>query len=459
MIKRDPFNTILKAYRSAEPLEQKRLVYAVLVEIGMLVLFVGLTIIHYVFGMHAVHYIGDLGAIACLLTSMYLLRHGREKEAGSLVIWGLVGIIFVYGVLVDRCAAAHIEFLRLYVTLFSILGVYILIISIYKTFHRFFWIALIFNVIATLHMLTIVDHNGGGMSGMTAENWAYFCAAIVTINVAAFVTYITSLYNKELTAENKLNIDKINQHNLNLNQLVDRQTSELKESNERLRSFAHIASHDLKEPLRSISGFVTLIEMHLRKNYPDDRALNEYIHFVTTGTKRMGTLITDILSFSKLDTRKKDFEPVDLNEVVAHVLNHLDTIIHSRRAIIEYSGLPVIKGQANLIAQVFLNLISNAIKYSRPDEIPHISIQSVRKHNSIEIAIRDNGIGMDSDTMAQIFKPYYWQNTETPEESTGMGLAICRKIIEFHDGLIWVESTAGEGSVFYCSFPVMPEKG
>jgi hypothetical protein len=173
----------------------------------------------------------------------------------------------------------------------------------------------------------------------------------------------------------------------------------------------------------------------------------------------MGTLITDILSFSKLDTRKKDFEPVDLNEVVAHVLNHLDTIIHSRRAIIEYSGLPVIKGQANLIAQVFLNLISNAIKYSRPDEIPHISIQSVRKHNSIEIAIRDNGIGMDSDTMAQIFKPYYWQNTETPEESTGMGLAICRKIIEFHDGLIWVESTAGEGSVFYCSFPVMPEKG
>lgn len=458
MIRKDPFNTILKAYLSAEPLEQKRLVYAVMVEIGMLTLFVGLTIIHYVFGMHAVHFIGDLGAIAFLLTSMYLLRQGREAEAGSLVIWGLVGIIFVYGVLVDRFATKHIEFLRLYVTLFSILGVYILIISIYKTFHRFFWIALIFNVIATLHMLTIVSHNGG-MSTMTAENWSYYCAAIVTINVAAFVTYITSRYNNELSAENKLNIDKINQHNLNLNHLVDRQTSELKESNERLRSFAHIASHDLKEPLRSISGFVTLIEMHLRKNYPDDRALDEYMHFVTTSTKRMGTLITDILSFSKLDTRKKDFEPVDLNEVVAHVLNHLDTIIHSRRAIIEYSGLPVVKGQANLIAQVFLNLISNAIKYGRPGEIPQIRIEAVQKHNSIEIAVRDNGIGMSSDTMSQIFKPYYWQNTETPEESTGMGLAICRKIIEFHDGLIWVESTVGEGSTFYVSFPVMKEKG
>ena len=457
MTHRNPFASLLKAYSQADPMEQKRVGYMVMVVIGMLGLFCGLTLIHFAFGMHAVHYLGDLGAIACLLSSLYLISRGRDTEAGATIIWSLVGIIFVYGVLVDYFAGHHVEFLRLYLTLFSILGVYILIISVFKDFEEFFLLAVIFTLITMLHTLTIIFQNGGPQS-MTNENWSYFVAAIGTINVAAFITYITSKFNKELMAENRLNIQKIQQQNLNLNELVEQQTSELKDSNERLRSFAHIASHDLKEPLRSISGFVTLIQKHLRQSYPDDHTLDEYMAFVTHGTKRMGILINDVLAFSKLDTRKREFELIDLNEVLARIVTQLDTTVTSQKAVIEYGNLPFIIGQQNLISQVFFNLVTNAMRYARPGQPPVVRIAGSTKSDLVEITIKDNGTGISEDMLSRIFMPYYWHTPGTPDESAGMGLAVCRKIVEFHGGSIWAESVVGEGSVFHCCFPLPSEE-
>ena len=147
-------------------------------------------------------------------------------------------------------------------------------------------------------------------------------------------------------ARHKVNLAKINQHNLNLNAIVERQTAELKESNERLMSFAHIASHDLKEPLRSISGFITLVRKHLETNYPEDATVNEYMGFVNTGTQKMHNLINDILSFSKLNSRQREFEAIDLNKTIKEATTQLDTIIRFRKATIHYSDLPTINGQA-----------------------------------------------------------------------------------------------------------------
>lgn len=447
------FSVLLAAHESTDPLEHRRLSYVIWVELGLLVMFCGLATIHFIFGMHAIHYVGDIGGLVAVGTALFIFKKGNECLSGAIIIWSLAAIIFVYSVLVDYLAKGQVEFLRLYVTTFAMIGVFLLSISVFKTFARFVRIAILFSVITILHAVTIVYHNGG-WPYVTGEMWSYFFVAILTINVAGFVTHVTSLFNKELMSQNKANLAVIHQHNINLNQIVERQTAELTESNERLRSFAHIASHDLKEPLRSISGFVSLIRRHLQKNYPEDKALNEYMDFANKGTLKMGELINDILSFSKLNTGKSDFEMVDLNETMDQVIAQLDTIITSSNTLIKYKDLPKVKGRPNLLLQVFLNLISNAIRYASPERTPVIELASVRTKDVVRISIKDNGIGIAAPLMSYIFMPYYSRTKSQSDDNTGMGLAICKKIVEFHGGRIWVESIENSGSQFYCEFPI-----
>jgi signal transduction histidine kinase len=448
-----PFSSLLKAYDTTDPLEQRRLGYIVLVELGLLFMFCSITVIHFIFGMHPVHFFGDLGGVFSILFSIYSLRQGRLALAGTIMVWCLVGVLFVYGVAIDYVAPGPVQYLRLYITLFSIMGIFLLIVSVFRTFRQFVLLAIILTLITALHAYIIVKRNGGTES-ITRDMWSYFLIGVVTVYISGFITAITTTFNRELMKRHKTNMRTINQHNLNLNAIVERQTAELKESNERLLSFAHIASHDLKEPLRSISGFITLVRKHLQTHYPEDKTVDEYMGYVTTGAQRMHHLINDILAFSKLNSRQKEFTPIDLNNTIDEVKVQLDTIIGFRKATITYTALPVISGQPNLILQVFLNLLSNAIRYTPADRAPAIALHCVQKNEVYEITVRDNGIGIPAHLTRQIFMPYYSVNKKVQDENTGMGLAICKKIIEFHGGDIWVESVEGEGSTFYCTFPV-----
>lgn len=227
--------------------------------------------------------------------------------------------------------------------------------------------------------------------------------------------------------------------------------NKLEISNRELEQFAYIASHDLQEPLRMVSSFTQLLEMKY-KDQLDDEAL-EYIKFAVDGAKRMQALINALLTFSRVSSNKIDYEEIDLNEVLKEALFNLEIKIEENNAVIKSIKLPTIKGDFNQIVQVFQNLIGNAIKYRSPEN-PVIDITAHRKNESYwQIDITDNGIGIEPQYHDQIFQIFRRLHTREEYPGTGIGLALCKKIINQHHGKIWAESVSREGSKFSFIIP------
>ena len=225
------------------------------------------------------------------------------------------------------------------------------------------------------------------------------------------------------------------------------QTQKLLEmSNAELERFAYVASHDLQEPLRATANFTSL----LKKRYEgklDERA-QRYIHFIVDGTTRMQTLINDILAYSRLQTREKALEEVDMNNLVDEVKQNLQISIKESRASISYGSLPTVRGDTKQLSQVFQNLIGNAIKYhgERP---PKIRIRGEEKEEEWQFSISDNGIGIEPAYFDRIFIIFQRLHTSSEYKGTGIGLAICKRIVEQHQGKIWLTSELGQGTTFY----------
>lgn len=228
-------------------------------------------------------------------------------------------------------------------------------------------------------------------------------------------------------------------------------TEELTNSNKELEQFAYVASHDLQEPLRMISSYTQL----LSKKYKDklDKDANEFIGFAVDGAKRMQQLINDLLEFSRVGTRGKSFESVDLNQILTKAISNLKLLIQENNVEIKYGTLPIINGDSIQLIQVFQNLISNSIKY-RSKEQPVIEIIVNQDDGSWVISIKDNGIGIDPKYSKRIFEIFQRLHTREEYEGTGIGLAVCKKIIERHGGKIWVESELNKGCIFSFSIPV-----
>lgn len=221
-------------------------------------------------------------------------------------------------------------------------------------------------------------------------------------------------------------------------------------SNKELEQFAYVASHDLQEPLRMVSSFLQLLEKKY-KNQIDEKA-NQYIGFAVDGAERMKILINDLLKFSRLGTYREEEVEVDCNNIVEETLKLYQHTIREAKVLINVSSLPVIKARKIQIEQLFQNLISNALKY-RKDTAPVINISCTDKENSWQFAIRDNGIGIDPKYFDKIFVIFQRLHGKKDYSGTGIGLAICKKIVEQWGGEIWVESVEGEGSVFKFTFP------
>ena len=225
---------------------------------------------------------------------------------------------------------------------------------------------------------------------------------------------------------------------------------ELKRSNEELEQFAYVASHDLQEPLRMISSYTQLLEKRY-KDQLDDKA-NTFIHYAVDGAKRMQQLINDLLSYSRVSTRGGRFETVDCNGLVDRVLHTLAETIQDTRARITCGKLPEITGDASQLGRLFQNLIANAIKFCK-DRAPVIHIDAETRDRQWIFCVQDNGIGIDPKFDERIFVIFQRLHGRGEFPGTGIGLAICKRIVQRHGGKMWVKSEPGKGSVFYFSIP------
>ena len=226
---------------------------------------------------------------------------------------------------------------------------------------------------------------------------------------------------------------------------------ELQRSNKELEDFAFIASHDLQEPLRKITTFGDrLIEQTVNL----DEQSREYIERMGKSAHRMKRFIEDLLLYSKVTTKQKHFEPIDLEKKVKKVCEEMDHIIHSTHAVVNISSLPTIEGDNKQIHQLIVNLIFNSFKYKSEGKPPIIKIFAKKKENNYwEIFIQDNGIGFDEKYADRIFKPFQRLHGRSKYEGSGLGLTICKKIVEQHNGTISAFSKPGVGTTFILTLP------
>jgi PAS domain S-box-containing protein len=221
---------------------------------------------------------------------------------------------------------------------------------------------------------------------------------------------------------------------------------ELERSNRDLEQFAYVASHDLQEPLRAVGGYVKLLQLR----FPDklDAKARDYVAGAFDGATRMEQLITDLLAYSRVGTRGGNFAPADLEVVLERALGNLATGLKSAPATVTHDALPALPVDATQIMQLFQNLIGNALKF-HGGQPPKIHIGAQRQDGRWVFSVRDNGIGIEPQYFERIFQIFQRLHTRKDYAGTGIGLAICKKIVERHGGTIWVESQPGQGSTFF----------
>lgn len=226
---------------------------------------------------------------------------------------------------------------------------------------------------------------------------------------------------------------------------------ELSCSNAELQQFAYVASHDLQEPLRMITSYTKLLE----RRYKDklDSNANEYIAFAVDGAMRMQQLINDLLAYSRVTSRCRNFEPVNCTEVFNRVAKNLKIAIEESGAAITHEHLPVVMADPSQLTQLFQNLIGNALKF-RGEAPPRVHISAEKKESEWIFSVSDNGIGIDPQYYDRIFIVFQRLHGKEDYPGSGIGLSICKKIVERHSGRIWLKSEQGKGATFYFSLPV-----
>jgi PAS domain S-box-containing protein len=242
--------------------------------------------------------------------------------------------------------------------------------------------------------------------------------------------------------------------------LVNERTKELQRSNADLQQFAHVASHDLKEPVRKVKTFTGRLEEHL-KDKLDDQA-HKFLDRIHVATDRMKVMIDGVLAYSTANANLQQNTMVDLNEVLRNIETDLEVALQKTEGSIHYGKLPTIEGAQVLLYQLFYNLINNSIKFSKSGVKPEITVSSeILQETDKRIAhilVKDNGIGFNQDQAERIFETFARLHPKDKFEGTGLGLALCKKIVERHGGTISARSMEMEGAAFMITLPLIQEK-
>lgn len=278
--------------------------------------------------------------------------------------------------------------------------------------------------------------------------WTFLCDSTVYddngnyMGALAMVTDITKRkHDEELLQKSQRTLEINNQ--------------KLEQKNKELEQFAYVASHDLQEPLKTTISFVDIFKQQYSGKL--DARADKYLTYITQASDRMHVLIKDLLDFSRIG-HNKDIEQVDCNLILNEVITDLNTTIKDSGTEIKAGPLPVITGYATELKQLFQNLLTNAIKFTKKNVPPRISITAEKKQDYWQFAFSDNGIGIDKQHSERIFIIFQRLHTRSEYEGTGIGLSHCKKIVELHRGKIWVESTPNEGSTFYFTIHQLKKK-
>jgi len=294
---------------------------------------------------------------------------------------------------------------------------------------------------------------------------------LVSIALVIFVFYLIKRDVAERDKEERL----LREANENLEARVTERTAELADtnlelerSNRELQDFAFVASHDLQEPLRKIQAFGDRLRTVQASKFDDQG--RDYLDRMHSAAGRMHTLINDLLTFSRVSTKAQPFERIDLNRIVRDVMSDLETTIEQSGGTVEIGDLPAIDADPLQMRQLFQNLIANALKFRKPESPPVVKVDAelVNKNASgiegsasnkfARITVADNGIGFDEKYLDRIFTPFQRLHGRNEYEGTGIGLAVCRKIVERHGGTLTAQSSAGDGATFVATMPVAQNK-
>lgn len=232
---------------------------------------------------------------------------------------------------------------------------------------------------------------------------------------------------------------------------LEKYSLELERSNKDLEQFAYIASHDLREPLRMVTSYLQLIE----KNYKGklDKEADEFIGYAVEGAINIRNLINDLLIYSRIGTHTGNFKPVDSEDVLSHALINLKLVIQENEAVITHDQLPVVIADQTQLLQLFQNLIDNAVKF-RAKEAPRVHISCRRDNSNWVFSVQDNGIGIAPEYFSRIFQIFQRLHARREYQGTGIGLAVCKRIVERNGGKIWVESASRKGANFFFTIPL-----
>ncbi|MEW6530463.1 MAG: ATP-binding protein [Thermodesulfobacteriota bacterium] len=237
---------------------------------------------------------------------------------------------------------------------------------------------------------------------------------------------------------------------------IRKMVTDLERSNEELEQFAYVASHDLQEPLRMVSSYTQLLAERLGEQL--DEKSKKFISYAVDGAMRMQQLIQDLLSFSRVTTRGSEFRPVDSHKALTTAMENLQGSIRECGALITNDDLPPVTADQTQLVQVFQNLISNAIKFRRQEQ-PRVHIAAQEEDHHWRFSVTDNGIGIEPRHKDKVFAIFQRLHTREEYPGTGIGLALCKRIVQRHGGDIWFDSSPGKGTTFYFTFAKRTENG
>ncbi len=274
-----------------------------------------------------------------------------------------------------------------------------------------------------------------------------FVTIFISLSVATYLVFIARLYDSHQLKKLNVQLEEIVAERT---AIAESKVTELANSNEALERFAYVASHDLREPLRTISGFADLIKMDLEEGNHEE--LINYSNYIIDGVTRMDHLTNDLLVYSRLGRKKLDHQLVDLDLLIKEVISSFSDTTNTSKANIEViSPLPTIICSPGQMTQLFTNLIENGIKFNRNS--PEIKINVFEKEEEWIFSIKDNGIGIRQKYAGKVFEIFQRLHSKKEYSGTGVGLAICKRVVLNHKGDIWFESEEGNGSTFYFSIP------